>query len=330
MSNAIEEVELVSTPTREITRQAKAEKHLANIDRLRILAVIGVIAHHTFNVENIIGRNIAKACLPVFVMIFIALISQTAKHDNLGSFAGKKFQRLMKPWLFWSLVYAMAKIVKQLLIHEAVPEAFHPYMIFTGTAIHLWFLSFAFPAALLIFYLQSQMKGWSSRTVIITATIAGGAALLLCSTVMSVTKLPIPLAQWALGLPAVPIGFALGKIYTSQERQLQKIFYGGVALTTAVVCILLVCLNYTHLVISYAIATAAVCAAFVRQGRMDFITQRWASLSYGIYLSHALVAYPLYYFNFAGDALWLKITTVFLVASLLSFIMQKTPLRKFI
>jgi len=326
----MEEVDLVGVPTKEIPRSIKAEKHLANIDRLRILAVIGVISHHTFNVENSIGRNIAKACLPIFVMIFIAFISQTAKHDNLRSFTRKKFQRLMMPWLFWSLVYALAKIAKQLLTHEAVQDAFYPYMIFTGTAIHLWFLSYAFAAALLIFYLQSQMRQYSTKVVIVLATIVGAAALLLCSIIMSTAKLPVPLGQWALGLPAIPFGFALGKIYTSQDRQSQKIFYGGIVFATAVVCILLVYLDYTHLVISYAIAAVVVCAAFIWQGRMDFLTHRWASLSYGIYLSHALIAFPLYYFGLAGAPLWLKIAIVFLASSLLAFILQKTPLKKFV
>ncbi|MFH1718755.1 MAG: hypothetical protein ABIF19_15475, partial [Planctomycetota bacterium] len=49
---------------------ASQKFRIANVERLRILAIFGIIWFHT---EGAFGRSVGYAGLPVFIMIFCAL-----------------------------------------------------------------------------------------------------------------------------------------------------------------------------------------------------------------------------------------------------------------
>lgn len=125
------------------------------IDTLRVLATIGVILIHTsgyllsnFEVSaleywwigNFFDGN-ARFSVPVFFMISGALL--LSKDYTLTQFLKKRFFRLIPPFLFWSLIYAIAAIWQ-----DKGVEFFQQIAVFkllfskllSGSSFHLWFV----------------------------------------------------------------------------------------------------------------------------------------------------------------------------------------------
>ncbi|MFH1717572.1 MAG: acyltransferase, partial [Planctomycetota bacterium] len=300
---------------------------IANVERLRILAIFGIIWFHT---EGAFGRSVGYAGLPVFIMIFCALSSRKSIPDDFASFARKKARRLLKPWLFWSIVYVVCKVLKQSLFDADVSESFAGFSILVGPRIHLWYLPFAFACGLVVNLLHRRAMRVSSAVTVLVATIVGVLCVFFCSLTMSSTKLPVPVPQWLFGLPGIPLGFAVGRVCYSLKGGLQKKFCFGIILAVEGVCLLLFRLGYTYLVVQYAIAIVLVCIAFMSTGRSGAQLLKFSSLAYGIYLVHPLVGSVLYAAGIRAVDPLLMVFVIFLISSATTLILQKTPLRQFV
>jgi peptidoglycan/LPS O-acetylase OafA/YrhL len=86
--------------------------------------------------------------------------------------------------------------------------------------------------------------------------------------------------------------------------------------------------DYSNLVVAYGIAIVLVCAAFLRKGKWDPISEKGASLTYGIYLIHPFVYSLLRIVGIAELNPWLIMVVVFLLSSLTTLILKKTPFVK--
>jgi len=300
---------------------------IANIERLRILAIFGIIWFHT---EGAVGRSIGYAGLPIFIMIFCALAAQKSKPDDFVPFARKKARRLLIPWLFWSIVYIVCKALKQSLSGADISETFGEFSIFVGAKIHLWYLPFAFVCGLVINLLHRQTMRISSAVTILAAAIVGVLGLFCCSVTMSLTDLPVPVPQWLFGLPGIALGFAVGRAGSSLKRGLQKKFCLGIVLAVEGMCLLLFCLGYGHMVVPYGIAMVLVCAAFLSTQRSNVQLLKFSSLAYGIYLVHPLVDSVLQTAGIVSDNPLIMAMMIFVVSSITILVMQKTPLRPFV
>ena len=128
---------------------------IANIERLRILAAFGIVWFHT---EDALWRSVGYAGLPIFLMVFCSLIALKQKPDDISYFTMKRAGRLLKPWLFWSIVYLCFKIFKRALYGEDVFGFFTGHMFISGTSIHLWYLPYAFLVALFINFWNNDLK----------------------------------------------------------------------------------------------------------------------------------------------------------------------------
>ena len=75
---------------------------------------------------------------------------------------------------------------------------------------------------------------------------------------------------------------------------------------------------------------ANVSIAFVWQGRLDGVSKKIASLTFGIYLVHPLVGSVLHFGGlFQGNA-WLMVLAVFIISSVVTLVIQQTPLKVFV
>ena len=306
---------------------AAAHHRIVNIDRLRILAAFGVIWLHT---EKANAKIIAWSALPVFLMLFCALISNNLQDQNLKTFSQKKIHRLLIPWLFWSLIYLAAKISKRIVYNISFSDVFTYYTLFTGPRIHLWFLPYAFIMAFAIYQIYIWTVNISPVTFMKFLILLAVTILFLCSFILSTTPVPVPFSQWLFGLPAVFLGFAIGRISALTDTKKQKFYILTTLAASETICLLLVILKFNTLVIPYGIAILLVCAAFIYKGRFDPVTSKVSSLTYGIYLIHPLIFSIIKSLGSNNINDWLLMSLVFIFSAAVSSVLKKTALKIFI
>ena len=183
----------------------------ASYDYARLLAVIGIIWFHA----QAPGAYIGYSGLSFFVLLMMGLAlpqiaAQREQRHRAPAFlryAAARGRRLLVPWLVASAFYGGLKLI-EVVRGASFSAEFTKEMWVTGTALHLWFLPFAFAMTLALWPVGHWLRKapvwvWPPLTLI----FGGGALVALAG--MQVTAQPVPLAQWAYALPAVLLGTAL-------------------------------------------------------------------------------------------------------------------------
>jgi len=313
---------------------ASGKARIANIERLRILSAFGVASFH---IHDWFPRSLGVVGFIVFLLTFCIFVVNKPEPYAMAHLIKQKSGRLLKPWLFWSGIYGLLKLLKIVYMNVSFSEVFSPTMILTGTRIHLWFLPFAFFAALLLALIHRRIVNVSKSLTIITAILIGVVCVLVCSIIQSRIQPPKPLTQWTLGLPAIPLGFAIGRITLLRKAEERRNMYLVIVFSTTVACALFAWLgNGTWMgygstfAIRYCVSLAIVCSALHWKGNFGPISSKLASLSYGIYLIHPLVVGPFYQFGIAIQHPLILLFIVLFISLLITFILSKTPLRQFV
>ena len=324
---------IAGTKTKVVSRQHR----IASIERLRIISAFGVVSFHT---HEWFPRSIGMVGVIIFLLSFCAFVVNKPEPPSIAKVARNKAQRILKPWLFWSLIYGMLGLVKMVYEHVSFSEVFSPTMLLTGTRSHLWFLPFAFIAALLLAFIHRKIVGIRESYTIISAIFIGALCVFGCSIAQFYLYAPTPLAQWIFGLPAIPLGFAIGRIKILPDARVMKKYFMLLILLTLVAsigCVIFVRLNHgtwidysIKFAVRYFVSSLIFCAALVWRGKLDFISAGLASLSYGIYLVHPLVLIPFYQFSIAIQHPLLLLCLVLSISSLITFILKKSPLKQFV
>lgn len=139
------------------------------IDYLRIIATIAVIVTHVsagflyeFNFEDttwwigLLSAGSMRFCVPVFVMISGALLLE--KQYSLKVHFQKRFQRVLLPFLFWSIIYILVDLLlpvlkgKPIVIVDSLKYIVSG-LIF-GVRAHLWYIYMILGLYLLIPFVQ--------------------------------------------------------------------------------------------------------------------------------------------------------------------------------
>jgi len=130
---------------------------LASIDLLRILAVVGIIWFHT---EGAPHRDIGYAALPVFLLLFFALITKQGQTYSTRRFLKRRWDRLLKPWLFWSVVYGVGRVTQAACDRDlsCLANLLSTETFLAGTYIHLWYLPYVFASGLLLHVLNRPIS----------------------------------------------------------------------------------------------------------------------------------------------------------------------------
>jgi fucose 4-O-acetylase-like acetyltransferase len=268
-----------------------------------------------------------------FLLIFCAFIVNKPKPDSIRNMAKKKAQRLLVPWLFWCAIYGIMKVIKTVIEGSTLYDNFSISMFLTGPRLHLWFLPYAFIAALCLNYLHNLTEKIPLQTSTLIMSVIGVVALLVSSIILANVELPLPFGHWIFGLPALLLGFAVGQNTLSEKGHSghNPCFY--IIPMIIAVSVTLYGLGYTDrmlLACDLAIGVGAVCAAFHWHGRLDPVSRVWGSLSYGIYFVHPFVITSLRKLGMCGSKSWLDVLMIFLISSLLVFLLKKTPARQFV
>ena len=310
------------------------DSRIANIEWLRILAIYGIVWFHT---DNLPGRSIGYAGLPIFLLLFYALSSRKPKPESFVVFAKKKASRLLKPWIFWIVVYTVCILIKRTLDGSSHSKIFSGYIFLAGPKIHLWYMPFAFLSGLLVNLLQRFTQKISPKALVFFGALIGGVLLLFCSMLMtSITIMPIkwntPIPQWIFALPAIPLGFSIGRAYSGFHSQDKKrpLLYLWIVLVVEAVCLIMFCFNYIQMIIPYSIAILLVCVAFLSKSQCGKTLLKFSSLAFGIYLIHPLIASLLDVIGLNSIHSVVFATMLFFISALIVMLFQKTPLRQFV
>jgi len=185
----------------------------ASFDYARLIAVIGIIWFHTSAPYGHVGYSGLAYFLILIPVLAVPQIGRLRhmrhRAPPIFRYAATRGVRLLVPWLVASLVYGGLKTVE--VAHGAAwGDEFSNTMWLTGTALHLWFLPFAFVICLMLW----PMGRWAThmtRTIRAHLCVTCMCAALMALAYWQTAELSAPLAQWVYALPAILLGtsFAL-------------------------------------------------------------------------------------------------------------------------
>lgn len=239
-----------------------------------MLAAFGIVLFHSGAPGAVVGH----AALPFFLILLIVLTAPAAARGNFGGFAMNRTRRLLLPWVLWSAIYGALKLADATFGGSSLADEFKPYMVWTGPAIHLWFLPFAFLVAIFSF----GALGLAQRNIPI------GSAILAAATLISVLlvegeDLPIPLAQYSHVLPVLWLGLLMA-------LQPGPGLAAGLGLATGLLAAgLALVLADTDQALQLGLASTAAALCLWVHLPASPITDRIGALSLTVYLAHPLV-----------------------------------------
>lgn len=299
---------------------------IVSIDRLRIAAAVGIVWFHT---EGAPGRRIGYAGLPIFLLIFFSLVALHGQTDTARRFLSRRWDRLLKPWLFWSLVYGACRLVDSARVGE-VSGLLSLNVLVTGTNIHLWYLPYSFVLGL-IAYAVSCWTLQVKPVVIIMISLGLGALVLTgCAVCMSAYRPVEPVPQWEFGLAALPLGFAIGACLRLPPGRSRTRFLLVICLVMSAVCLVLLMAGYAGLAVPYGIALVSVCTAYLWQGNRSVFVMKVAPLTFGIYLIHPLVAHAMKMFIPMDQHYIILIVANVCISGVLTLGLRGTPVGRFL
>ena len=153
------------------------------IDYGRLLAALGFV----WFFSHAPGNRIAYLSVP-FLLVALTL-------PTTGSVTSKA-QRLLLPFLTWSLVFAIVQTALALKVHAPPLGWWDWRMVVTGTWGHLWILPFAF--------LASVLAPWFQHPLASLGAALGVAALLSLQGTPEV----LPFGVWSFGIIPILVGIA--------------------------------------------------------------------------------------------------------------------------
>lgn len=259
----------------------------ANVERLRLFAAFGIVVFHVLPTETL-SKSIGYAGLPIFLMVFSALILSHEHEIAVKPFLFNKASRLLAPWVFWSLVYFVAKGIKLLIIGDTALNL-SGNLLLVGPSVHLWYLPYAFAMALVLFLYQKKTAGQENGIGCIVATIAAMVCYSLCAVLMAKTHLRVPLPQWLFGLPGVLLGITIAHMTRLGKMRYKFTVFFVIWGLLVLISYLLVQREIHPLSLPYLVAFPLATLCFFWPGRIDRLTLKISTLTYGIYLVHPLV-----------------------------------------
>lgn len=296
-------------------------RYLHNWDRLRIVGSLDILGSHLTGVHTFGGIG-----LPAFLIVSIALTVRSAGRRDPRSFVWRRARRALAPWLFWSLIIAAERSVRAAISGKAIFGWVRPNMALYGPEIQLWFLPFIAVVGVLAGLLQLGTQRVAPRLL---------AWLAVTLSLLGVALSPWlghgwPFEQWAFSLPAVGLGFALGRLLNVQSSRLAAL---QITAAFSLGVILLCCGLPIHPVVAlrYVGAATVVTVCTMLPNRADALTPRLVELTLGIYALHMLVyrdlVAPLLTQAGAISSAVTRVLVTFLLTGAIVALLRRGPLR---
>lgn len=305
---------------------AAGRLHLESWDRLRVIAALDTVALHLAGEHALFGWG-----LPLFLILSIALGVSKVEPRSTKRFVTRRLDRILAPWAFWCAVIAGTRALYELAFHGDALGWMEPSMLLYGPRIHLWFLPFIMAAGLFAHVVHRAVGAW--RGALVTSVLLAGVALLVPARF----SLEWPFAQWLFSLPAIPLGFALGRAMAF-----------GTTLTFLRMLLATVLVIFVGLgLVAHALDPRAGIHAFRFAGglgllvaasflpnRPDRVTPKLVPLMLGVYVLHPVVylwlVKPLMIVVAINQVEWLRVVLAFPATMGVVWVLRKTPLVRFL
>jgi peptidoglycan/LPS O-acetylase OafA/YrhL len=264
--------------------------YLSGVEWLRFLAAFGVVWFHT---ENAPWKDVGYAGLPIFILVFCALIVIHYNEMSFWVFLKKRSFRLLLPWLFWSGVFIIAKLGRNHIGGKQSLDFLSSSSLLVGGNIHLWFLPFAFLLSLILYWLCKYAFRDNQSEALITgfSTIMIIASFYATAYISSRVSLCAPFAQWLFAFPCLPLGFYLGYLFPKVPPQKRNIYYAVMFIIVLLCCVNLFWMWDETLLVPYGIGLLLTVLALTLKFPYSKPARQLGALTYGIYLIHPLTAF---------------------------------------
>jgi hypothetical protein len=296
---------------------------LPGFDLLRLICICAIAWFHVSAPYS----SFLQFRLISLMLLSIALATNKSSRPFIESIR-KRAYRMLIPFLFWSLVYAIPLLRLVYVKHESFGAVFKWTMLLYGTTISLWYLPFAFVACTIaerasIYF--KKIRLWQSLLIL---SIIGIILLIFCGKLWMIRITQPPFAQYIYSLSAIPIGMAMG--LSIKHFNNREINWGMVTIASLFIVVsFLIDITFGEssmpLITRYMWGSTifAISAMIIKVH--PFIT-RFAPLAMGVYLIHPgiiLLGYKIGFHN--GSAIF----GVFVILSSIaaSWLANKTPLR---
>lgn len=300
---------------------------MANIERLRIVALFSIIGFHATHERMPIIGGIG---LPIFLLLTNMFNCTVSERRGYTQFVRDKVNRLLPPLVFWSVVYGAMVCFGAWRKGVYPSELMTPWILVAGTYAHLWFIPFALISGIGVATLQRATTGERNNFWIILC-FAGGVALWLTnafSHAIDPYRFP-PVSQWMFSIPSTFFGFAIGRMILTHDGRILRDAVAAMSVCAAICCIVAVTLDLPFVLVRYSAALTLVGAALVWRGKMDRICTIVSPLLLGVYLVHPLVVRLFKSFVWLDGHIFLYSGIVFVISCGVIWVMQRTPLRRF-
>src|SRR4051812_13640850 len=194
--------------------RARSSARLANVERLRLVAMFEIVAFHVSEQRLPV---VAGLGLPVFLLLNNAFNCTLAERMGTRAFLNTKVSRLLLPWLLWNVLYLGLGLAERWRHAEPLTQGFSFLLLLGGTYEHLWFVPFALAGAVIMAGVQSQSRALSNGWMCALALAVGAGITLAGARLLAPGSIEWPWLQWLFALPAVPFGFGLGRALLATE-----------------------------------------------------------------------------------------------------------------
>jgi hypothetical protein len=265
---------------------AKHAGRLATVECLRVLAMLEIVRFHDHDDRL---PWVGGLGLPTFLLLTNLFNCTLTERRGIGTFLRDKRERLLLPWLFWSVTYAAVLLVSAQRNGLALGGVLSWDMILAGTSSQLWFVPFALFSAGLVAAGQYLTRRLPDRATAYGAALLG-AVILIGVANMPPQPLAAPIPQWLLSIPSTFFGFALGRLALAGAGTLRRHDVIGIAVPALLGAIVCGLWHPNMLVWRYSVSLLLVLAAFLIPSKSDPVSRFTSPLLFGIYLVHHLVA----------------------------------------
>jgi hypothetical protein len=314
---------LAPSPVKSVA--AKAVR-LANVERLRVLAMLEIVRYHDHNDRLFLVGGLG---LPTFLLL-TNLFNCTLTHKRGPErFMADKRERLVVPWIFWSLFYGAFLVIGAYRHHEPLSEVFSWNMILAGTSSHLWFVPFAFASAGAVAGAQHLTRNLPDRATGNIAMVIG-AVVLIGLGLLPEKEYIAPVPQWLLSTPSAFLGFAMGRLVLADGPQLRWQTALPIALGALAMAVFCGLFFPNFLMQRYSTSILLVLAALLIHGKPERVSTFLSPLLFGIYLAHHFIAdRVLSHVPGVAGMPWLFLVD-FVIIIFVVRALKETPLKRFI
>lgn len=245
------------------------------IDLMRFVAAGGIVVFHA----GAPGAELGLAGLYFFILLLpIHSLGRDAQQPSVTAIKDR-VKRFALPWLGWSAIYAVLKLLEVVVFGARFETEFKPWMALTGPAIHLWFL----PFALVVTISFQVIRPWLD-----VATSAPSLSMLLKLAAVTLCCLSLvflepgddpPWAQYLPAIPAVLLGIALAFFDTPR----------GKLLLVTVSFLLFWWLGWPSVAVQLIVAALAYLTCVIFPWHGSYLSRRAANLALTIYLVHPMM-----------------------------------------